>query len=89
MIHELKTLKGYFEAQKNGLKNFEFRKDDRDFKVGDTLKLEEIHSEGIAEPVRTGNVLLLRITYILKSNNFNGLFAGIEEGYCVLSTEPI
>lgn len=37
IIHELKTLPEYFELVRKGIKNFEVRKNDRDFKVGDML----------------------------------------------------
>lgn len=39
MIHELKILPEYFEAVTSGRKQFEIRKNDRDFKVGDQLIL--------------------------------------------------
>jgi len=35
--HVLKLNQRYFDAVKNGIKTFEVRKDDRDFKLGDTL----------------------------------------------------
>ena len=41
MIHELKTLPEYFEAVRKGDKTFELREDDRNFKVGDYLALNE------------------------------------------------
>ena len=39
MIHELKILPEYYEEVKCGNKNFELRKNDRDYKVHDTLRL--------------------------------------------------
>lgn len=41
MTHELKILPKYFEDVMTGKKNFEIRKNDRDFKVGDYLLLKE------------------------------------------------
>ena len=38
-IHELKLDTEYFDDVKSGLKTFEIRKNDRDFKVGDVLAL--------------------------------------------------
>lgn len=43
-IHELKLDLKYFYSVKSGLKAFEIRKNDRDFKVGDTLALTAFHS---------------------------------------------
>lgn len=37
MVHELKIAPEYFKDVRTGLKKFEIRKNDRDFKVGDRL----------------------------------------------------
>ncbi|KAA8811534.1 DUF3850 domain-containing protein [Lactobacillus crispatus] len=39
--HRVKILPSYFEAQVNNSKNFEIRKNDRNYQVGDLLLLEE------------------------------------------------
>ncbi len=44
-VHQLKTWPKYFQAVKSGMKNFEIRKNDRDFKVGDFLELSEYDPE--------------------------------------------
>ncbi|MDW8517923.1 ASCH/PUA domain-containing protein [Priestia flexa] len=59
--HELKSLPEYFNAVYIGAKTFEIRKNDRDFKVGDTLVLKEIFS---ASKNFTGRSLEKKITYI-------------------------
>ena len=41
MVHALKIYPEYYEAVKSGKKPFEVRKNDRDFKVGDILALNE------------------------------------------------
>ncbi|BDX40303.1 hypothetical protein K6D_03770 [Enterococcus faecium] len=41
MIHELKILPEYFEAVTSGRKQFETRRNDRNFKVGSQLILRE------------------------------------------------
>lgn len=43
-IHELKLDTEYFDDVKSGLKTFEIRKNDRDFKVGDVLALTAFES---------------------------------------------
>ena len=71
--HHLKILPEYFLQVAIGNKTFELRKNDRDFKVGDIIFLEEWDNE------YTGRVLELEITYILSN------FKGLEEGYVILS----
>lgn len=61
MIHELKILPEFFEAVTSGRKQFEIRKNDRDFKVGDQLILKEYD---IWESKFTGNSYKAEITYI-------------------------
>ncbi|WPH51275.1 DUF3850 domain-containing protein [Enterococcus faecalis] len=58
-IHELKILPEYFEAVVSGDKRFEIRKNDRGYKVGDILRLNE-YEDG----KYTGNFHAAEITYI-------------------------
>lgn len=81
MIHELKTEREYFVAIFSGIKKFEVRKNDRDFKMRDELLLKEYLPE---ESQFTGRILHRRIDYVLYGGQF-----GIEEGYCVMSLRPI
>lgn len=60
MEHRLKIQKQYFQPVVKGIKKFEIRKNDRNFKVGDTVVLEEIDSA----KQFTGNCFSARITYI-------------------------
>lgn len=63
MTHELKTWPEYFEAVANGLKRFELRdSSDRDFKVGDKLRLEEWIP---ATKTYTGRYVTVRVLYVL------------------------
>lgn len=63
MIHELKTLPKYFEAVRKGDKTFELRKNDRNFKVGDYLALNEWDGKKY-----TGRSQLVKVRYILDPN---------------------
>ena len=76
MEHELKTWPEYFQAIARGEKPFEIRKNDRNFKVRDTLSLLEYDPEN---RVYTGDIIKAKITYILEGGQF-----GIEKGYVVL-----
>lgn len=58
-IHHLKILPEYFEAVVSGDKCFEIRKNDRGYKVGDILRLNE-YEDG----KYTGNFHVAEITYI-------------------------
>lgn len=68
MTHELKILSEFFEAVTSGRKQFEIRKNDRDYKVGDQLVLREIdyvHNENISDELfYTGDSYKAEITYI-------------------------
>jgi ParB family chromosome partitioning protein len=75
--HHLKTWPEYFEAIWRGDKTFEFRLNDRDFKEGDKLILEECSFEG----VYSGRSIECNAGYILYSENFGIL----PIGYCIMS----
>ncbi|WP_404997450.1 DUF3850 domain-containing protein [Enterococcus faecalis] len=60
MTHKLKIDIKYFKAILSGKKNFEIRNNDRDFKVGDTVVLQEITNDRIY----TGREVTGIITYI-------------------------
>ena len=77
MTHNLKILKPYFEAVAAGDKTFELRKDDRPYKIGDTLVLNEIGAGN--EP--TGRTIKKKVGYILR----NCPEYGLDNGYCILS----
>ena len=74
--HDLKLNTKYFGDVASRKKNFELRKNDRGFKVGDRLCLHEVLDDG----TRTGSFTTRIITYILE-----GPCYGLQEGYCILS----
>lgn len=86
MLHELKTRRPYFTHIINGWKTFEARKDDRNFKPGDAIKLVEILdvAYGLGPTHPTGRELLCNITYKLRGEEF-----GIMPGYCILGIEVV
>lgn len=76
--HELKIKSLYFNDILQGVKNFELRKDDRDFKVGDYLILQEFDEN------YTGRSILVEIIYKLNGGKY-----GLQEGYCILGFKPV
>lgn len=74
-VHELKTWPEYFESLLSGSKTFEARKDDRNFKVGDDLRLMEWDPKTVHY---TGRRLVSPITYILRDTEH------VAKGYCIL-----
>jgi len=73
MKHYLKTESSYFQSVQDGRKKFELRKNDRDFKVFDTIVLKEV-----VNGVETGFGLEMQIKYILHE------MEGLEKGYCII-----
>ena len=79
MKHELKTWPEHFQNVWDGVKTFELRKNDRDYKVGDKLFLREFDPT-INE--YTGNMVYRDVTHILEGGQF-----GLQEGYIIMSIE--
>ncbi len=76
--HRLKTAPMYFEDLLSGIKTFELRKNDRDFKVGDILMLKEFK-----DGEHTGREIKAEITYMLED------YTGLTEKYCILGIKKI
>ncbi len=70
-IIDLKIQPQYFNDVFKNIKKFELRKNDRDFKVGDVLKLNEFSNNKF-----TGRHLFRVITYILDNCDKYGLNHG-------------
>lgn len=60
MVHDLKIDQKFFAPVEKGIKTFEIRCNDRDFKVGDRICLKEINDEREF----TGNQIEAEITYL-------------------------
>jgi hypothetical protein len=79
----------YFKLQKEGIKDFEIRKDDSDYEVGDILVLKEYEQEnmvGNSFQGYTGNEIAKKIKYKITHEEFP---QGIQDGYCILGLEDI
>jgi ASC-1-like (ASCH) protein len=59
--HELKCWKEYFEPILSGLKTFEIRLNDRDYKVGDILILKEFIPE---TQIYSGRIITCKVSFI-------------------------
>lgn len=74
MIHELKIRPEYFKSVISGAKPFEIRRNDRNFKVGDLVALNEHDSVS----GYTGESVLFEITYVMTDTEY------VKEGFAVL-----
>ena len=72
-VHELKLAAMYFKDVATGKKSFELRKNDRGFKTGDALRLNEY-----ADGKETGRYIEADIVYMLEDHS------GLQEDYCIL-----
>lgn len=73
VVHRLKIKPEYFIDVTDGRKTFELCKNDRDFKVGDTLILQEYDED------YTGRSTKVKVTYLLKG----GIY-GLAKDYVIL-----
>jgi hypothetical protein len=90
-VHPLKTWPEFFQAIKRGDKNFDVRKDDRSFAVGDCIHLREWDPTpklpdllGVRECGYTGRVLRAIVSYKLHGGRF-----GIDANFCVLGLKDV
>lgn len=90
--HKLKLNDRYFDAVANGIKTFEIRRNDRDYKVGDTLVLRKVNDDGKFLTYADDNLGLnlyyeikVAVTYILTHNEFDG----VSEGYVALGIRRV
>ena len=81
VVHELKSWPIYYQAVEDGIKPFEVRLNDRNYRRGDTVVLREYNE---CTDAFTGRSLTRRITYVLY-----GPELGIEDGYCVFGMEEL
>lgn len=72
-VNEIKIAAMYYEDVVRGKKTFELRKNDRNYKVGQGLKLLEFK-----DGKHTGRIIEADIGYMLED------YTGLAEGYCIL-----
>jgi len=83
-VHKLKIAPNHFQSVKSEKKNFECRKDDRNYKVGDELLLHEFKATKLAPDGEiTGQVCHRKVTYILRE------FEGLKDGFVILGIEKV
>lgn len=82
--HELKTIPPFFADIEKGLKTFEIRKNDRDFRVGDRLLLREFRwDDGLRKSDYTGREVWVRVTYLLATSE-----GWLPPGYVAMAIVP-
>ena len=78
-IHKLKTWPEQFDAIKEGSKTFEFRKNDRNFEIGDILLLQKFDPTIGTEGVYLCEEILVKVFHILEEG------FGLTEGHVIMS----
>lgn len=79
-VHELKTWPDAFDAMHDGRKLFEFRKHDRDYRVGDQILSRRF------DPTTkdyTGECDRFEVTFMLVAGQY-----GVPDGFCVMGVKP-
>jgi hypothetical protein len=89
MIHDLKTWSADFKAINEGIKTHEARRNDRDFAVGDTLRLREWTPDAPADygyaavgltGTYSGYQVDVEVTYLTGGGQY-----GLPSDLCVMS----
>lgn len=87
-VYKVKSWVAFYQAFKTGAKKHDMRDlKDRDYKVGDTLILQEYDP---FEGKYTGSEMAMKITYITSHNTpcaFSS--AALDKNYCILSLEQV
>ena len=85
MVHQLKIEQKYFKKIAEGVKTYEIRKNDRDFRAGDYLWLNEIADcpcEGTGERLETGRFILVKVLDVYESLH------RLAPGYVIMAIQP-
>ncbi len=82
MEHQLKIRKNYLQDILEGIKNFEVRKNDRNYQVGDVLVLNEWEPTDVILNTGdySGKKVKVRVDYVFYMSEL-----GVNSDYCVMS----
>lgn len=83
--HYLKTWPEYFEALKDGRKDFEVRYNDREFNVDDLVICQEYDAD---KKAYTGAHLYFTIKYKCCWSDDIIMGTALKVGYCILGLQP-
>jgi ASC-1-like (ASCH) protein len=81
-IHELKTWPQYFDLIKFGMKTFEFRKNDRNFKAGDILHLRKFDPK--IQKYLLEEELLVKVQFIVNDEEI-----GMPKDYVIMEIKVL
>lgn len=81
MQHELKCVLDPFQAKWDGKKDWEFRKNDRDYRVGDFLLEREYNPE---DKTYSGREIIEEVLWILEGGQY-----GVPADCVIMSTKEI
>lgn len=88
MTHALKTWPEFFKLIESGEKTFEIRYgNDRKFRVGDTLLLQEYDPSKILDERYTGNQIEVVVTHIMNGWDVSRAF-GLDHDFVIMSIKP-
>lgn len=80
-IHRVKCYSRWFAEVTTGMKQFEIRRNDRDYKPGELLELNET-----VDAEYTNRAALYEITSVMLDSDFPD---GIKSGFAVLGIRPV
>lgn len=83
--HDIKVWPPYYAAIEADEKLFEVRKNDRDYQVGDVLRMRE-YAPGPDE--YTGKQMRRKILYMISGDEPLGFAFGLRPGFVCMSIEP-
>lgn len=88
VLHDLKCWPQFFDAIATGQKRHDLRRaHDRDFRIGDSLRLREFdpHAQRY-----TGSEQIVNVTYITSAEQPCALSEGVlDPDFCILSIAPV